>query len=396
MIDGTSFVYLDNAATTQALPEVCRAVEEALRICYGNPSSTHPLGTAAEEILRHTRRLLAEFLGVSDRHIIFTSGGTEANNLAIIGTAMAHAKSGRHIITSAVEHPAVLAPLAYLESKGWRITRIGVDAIGRVSPEAVAAAVSEDTVLVSIMAVNNEVGVIQPLAEIAGAVKKRRPQVLVHTDAVQALGKIELKPLEQGIDLASVSAHKLHGPKGVGALWHRPDLRLEPIIHGGGQENGRRSGTENVPGIAGFGQALRSAMAMGQAAGERLAGLRLKLIEGIEEIVPRSALNGPRTSHAAPHICNISWPGWTGEMLVRVLAEKGLYTSSAAACSSRRKNKGGQGSHVLRAMGLSPERVQSAVRFSFSLYQEEKDIDAALAIVAEVAKQLDDLKRRSR
>ncbi len=384
MSDG---IYLDNAATTRALPAVVAAVREALEDTYGNPSSLHAAGLRAEEIVAAARRRLASLLGVTERGIIFTSGGTEADNLAVLGSARAYARNGRHIVTSAVEHAAVLAPCQALAQAGWRISYIGVDAAGRVSPADVAAAVTEETVLISIMAVNNEVGTMQPLREIVQAARARKPDLLIHTDAVQALGMTPLEPAAWGVDMVTVSAHKMHGPKGCGALWTREGLRLLPLAFGGGQEGARRPGTENVPGIAGFGAALAAAAAEGAAAGARLAALQRKLAADLVAALPGTLANTPAEG-VAPHICSFSFPGLRAEVLLHALAEKGVYVSAGAACAAARKSA----SHVLQAMGLPAGRIASTLRFSLSRFNTENEIQRAVHLTAAVVAELGGLR----
>ena len=381
-----SQVYLDNAATTPATPAVCDAVLGALSDVYGNPSSLHTMGLAAERLVRDSRRTLASYLGVPERGVVFTGGGTESINQAILGVARAYRRRGQHVVTSAVEHAAVLSTCDRLERAGWRVTRVGVDELGRVSPSEVAGAVGEDTVLVSIMSVNNEVGTIQPIGEIVSAVRAQNAQCIIHSDAVQALGKIEVTPLSLGVDLMSFSAHKIHGPKGCGALWAGERVHLEPLMFGGGQEKGLRPGTENVPGIAGFGAAVKEFAQNGQEIQDRMFDLRNKLIEGVLKAVPEAVLNGPREVNVAPHICSLSFPGHEAEVLARALAQEGLFVSTGAACSSRRSTR--TGSHVLTAMGV-PETIRSAsLRFSLSSMTDDSDIEGAILKLTTVLAQL--------
>lgn len=382
----TAQVYLDNAATTRALPSVCEAVQQALDVSYGNPSSLHTMGLGAEHIIRQARRSLAAYLHVPERGIIFTSGGTEANNLAIVGSARSYRRRGRHIVISSIEHSAVLEPCAMLEREGWRVTRVGVDHRGRVSVAELAQAITEDTVLVSVMAVNNEVGTIQPVADIVQAVRRRNPRCLIHTDAIQGLGKVPLDLTGWDVDLASFSAHKIHGPKGCGALWVREGVRLEPTFHGGGQEAGMRSGTENVPGIAGFGAAIEHLKREGAAVQEGLITLRDRLIREVKSMLPEVVFNSPDDEDAAPHICNLAIPGWRGEVLVHALAEEGVFVSTGAACSSRRREPG---NHVLKAMQLTEETVVGSLRISLSELNTVDDVDFAVRKLAKVLTRLD-------
>jgi len=388
-------VYLDNAATTAALPSVADAVAHALMREYGNPSSLHQAGVAAEEIITAARRRLATALAVPEREIYFTSGGTEGDNMAIIGVAKAYARRGRHIVTSAIEHAALLSSCAALAAEGWHVTHIKVNNYGIVAQADVAAAVTDETTLVSIMAVNNEVGAVQPLPEIAAAVRRRRPDVILHTDAVQALGKIPLDLRRWGYDMATVSAHKIHGPKGCGALWVRDGIRLQPIMHGGSQERGQRPGTENVPGIAGFLAALEAldiSNASRQPQGQQqMRALRNQLITGVLAALPGSQLNGPVDDNAAPHIANISFPGIRAEVMLHALAARGVYVSAGAACSAAAR----KASHVLQAIGLPPGRIASALRFSLSPLTTAAEIDQAIAAVTAVGRELGSWKEDS-
>ena len=375
-------IYLDNAATTQATPAVCEAVQEALSTVYGNPSSLHAMGLAAEETVRKARRTLAAYLGVPDKSLVFTSGGTESVNLAIQGVAQSYQRRGKHMIISAIEHAAVLATCEMLERQGWRITRVGVDQHGLVLPEAIAEATCTETVLVSVMTVNNEVGSVQPIAEIVRAVRTRHPQCLIHTDAVQALGKIDVNPAAWGVDLLSLSAHKIHGPKGCGALWLREGVRLQPLLLGGGQERGLRSGTENVPGIAGFGAAVEQLATGGTAALRRMAHLRQRLIECLSEALPEAVINGPPPEHTAPHICSVAIPGMQAEVMARALAQEGVFVSTGAACSSRRSGR--TGTHVLEAMGVADTVRSASLRFGLSSMTTAEEIETAVSKLCRV------------
>jgi cysteine desulfurase len=375
-------IYLDNAATTPALPAVAAAVNRMLLQDYGNPSSLHNKGLTAEKQVKRTRRLLATILGGTENEIYFTSGGTEANNLAILGAT--RRRRGRHVITTAIEHAAVLAPYKYLEQEGWQVTILPVDHQGHVSAQQVADALRDDTALVSVMMVNNEVGTVQPLREIAAAVKARNKQCLLHTDAIQALGKIELDPEAWGIDLLSVSAHKIHGPKGVGALWLRSGIQVEPLVYGGGQERGLRSGTENVPGIVGFGAALEHLSDQQSQLIAHVIQLREAFISLIQGHLPEAVINSPLTA-AAPHICSIALPGLRGEVLVHALAQAGVYVSSGAACSSHHPQ---QRSHVLQAMGLEPEVIEGTLRFGLSYLNTMSEIEQAVDTLVKVVEQL--------
>ncbi len=406
-------VYLDNAATTRALPEVAAAVRRALEEDFGNPSSPHGLGVRAERLLRAAREEVAAALGVSPGEVVFTSGGTEANNLAVAGTARRLRGRGDHVVTTAVEHPSVLEACRSLEEEGFRVTVLPCDALGLVSPETLAQALEPGTVLVSTMHVNNEVGAVQPLAAFAEVLARHRRGAggggsgrgggdrlpLWHVDAVQSFLHLPLEPRVLGVDLLSVSAHKVHGPKGAGALWVREGVELRPLIRGGGQEGGRRGGTENVPGIAGFAAAVaalrRLAEGQGGVAGlaARLAGLRDTLAGRIRELVPEAVVNGPagaRPADAAPHILSVAFPGLRGEVLVRALEEEGVVAATGAACSARRRKP----SHVLAAMGLPPAVREGTLRFSLAVTGTAADVETAAAATGRAVARLRGFVRR--
>lgn len=369
-------IYLDNAATTAPDPAVVTAMTRALTEEYGNPSSLHGKGLRAERLVTAARALVAQTLAVAPEEIIFTSGGTESNALAIRGV-VARAR-GRHIITSAIEHSSVLTPLRRLAAEGYEVTELPVDRDGRVTVDHVVAAVRPDTVLVSIMAVNNEIGTIEPLREIGAALRRRsgdgRP-IAFHVDAVQAWGKIPLRPREWSVDLMSLSGHKVHGPKGSGVLYVRRGVELTPLLGGGEQERGLRPGTENVPGIVGLGEAARLVLERGEAAAAQMAALRDRLrsgLSGISEI----RVNTP-DAEAAPHILNASFAGIRGETLLHRLEMDGIFTSTGSACHSHDPAP----SHVLVAIGLHPTLAQGSLRFSLSRFTTPEEIDAAVDAV---------------
>lgn len=385
-------VYLDNSATTSPYPAVVRAVVEAMEEHYGNPSSLHKKGVEAGRVLSRAREAVAASLGVSPGEIVFTGGGTEAINLAIKGAPPG--RRGRHVITTVVEHPAVLNACGQLKEQNIEVTVLPVDGQGLVDPLQLREALRDDTYLVTVMYVNNEVGAVQPLDEIAGVLadfRKGGRKLLWHVDAVQAFGKLSVRPGELGVDLLSVSAHKAHGPKGVGALYAAQHIQLRPLVAGGGQENGRRSGTENVPGIAGFGAAAEVINREIRGTAEKIFTLKKKLVEGVLAAVPRAVLNGPpcweENQRCAPHIANISFPGLRGEILLHSLEERGIYVSTGSACASRKN----PGSHVLKAMGVNSELLEGAVRFSLSSLTTEEEIAYAVEQTAEVVRELYDL-----
>lgn len=374
-------VYLDNSATTLPYPEVVRAVAEAMEDNYGNPSSLHRKGVEAGRAVTRAREAVAAGLGVAPGEIVFTGGGSEAVNLAVKGVLPG--RRGRHVITTAVEHPAVLNACGQLKERGVEVTVLPVDGEGVVDPGHLRAALRDDTYLVAIMHVNNEVGAVQPLDELAAVIAEFRRagrRLLWYVDAVQAYGKLPQRPAELGVDLLSVSAHKVHGPKGVGALYVAPRTPLQPLVAGGGQEAGLRSGTENVPGIAGFGAAAAviAREALDGHAAKKLFALKKRLVEGILAAVPGAVLNGPAcredNPRCAPHIANISFPGLRGEVLLHSLEGRGIYVSTGSACASRKN----PGSHVLKAMGLKGELLEGAIRFSLSYTNTEEEIDYAV------------------
>lgn len=367
-------IYLDNAATTRPDPAVVAAMVEVLTEGYGNPSSIHGKGLEAERRVAEARAQVAAVLGVPPATVVFTSGGTEANNLAIKGAA--HATSGRrHLVGTAVEHSSVLSVLRSLEAQGFSATIVPVDHTGRVDPDEVRRQVRPETALVSVMAVNNEAGTVQPIAEIAGVLRearggKRFP--LLHVDAVQAYGRVPLPSAE--IDLLTVSAHKVHGPKGIGALIVREGVRLDPLLHGGEQQRGVRPGTENVPGIVGFGRAAVRLRDDGETTVAQLRRLRARLIARAS-LIDGVLVNGPDAdADAAPHIVNLSIRGVRGETLVHRLEMDGVYVSTGSACHSRDPRP----SHVLVAMGLSPEEALSSVRISLARTTTDDDVDEAV------------------
>lgn len=376
-------LYLDNSATTRPLDEVVDAIVEVMKVHYGNPSSLYRLGMEAEQLLNQSRTVIAQSLGVRPEWVVFTSGGTESNNLAIKGTAYSYRSRGKHLITTEIEHASVYECFRQLEEEGFRVTYLKPDSSGAVSVKAVEEALTPDTILVSIMHVNNETGVIQPIREI-GEMLKNHPRILFHVDAVQSVGKIPLDPEGWGIDLLSVSAHKLHGPKGVGLLLKREGLKLRPLLAGGGQEFCIRSGTENVPLIVGMAKALRIAMERRAEHMDKLYALRDALIARLRDI-PGIRLNGVQErGKVAPHIINFSIPGLKSEVVVHALEQHGIYVSAGSACSSGDEKP----SRVLLAMGLSEAEASSAIRVSLSPQLTEADMDRFIQALETVIKTL--------
>lgn len=379
-------IYLDNSATTRVREEVAEAVMAAMTRQYGNPSSLHRKGIEAERLVKESREILAQALRVSVEEIFFTSGGTEANNLAIKGVA--RARRGRHLITTAIEHPSVLNTFAQLEEEGFRVTYLRVNNEGIIDPEELRASLRPETILVSTMYINNEIGSIQPLEAIGSVLKEHEGDVLWHVDAVQAFGKLPLRPRQLGIHLLSISGHKFHGPKGIGALYVARNVNIKPLFGGGEQERGLRSGTENVPGIVGMGVAARLALAEQEEAVARMAALKKQLVDGILSRVPDTRLNGPRTG--APHIANISFTGVKGEVLVHALEGVGIYVSTGSACSSRQPKP----SHVLTALGLARPELEGALRFSLSSLNTAEEIEYTIARLEELVSELRRFQRR--
>ena len=352
----------------------------ALGDAYGNPSSLHKKGSDAELMLKKAKERIARTLKAGAKEIYFTSGGTEANNLALLGGARARKRQGDHVIISAVEHPSVSAAADELAREGFRVTRIGTDARGLVSPDELEAALTPETVLVSVMGVNNEVGAREPFEEIGRRIKAFDSRILFHVDAVQAYGKVRIVPKQCGIDLLSASGHKIHGPKGIGFLYIRDRVRIEPIIYGGEQQKGIRSGTENMPGIVGMGRAAELAYENFDERTAALYELKEYLQSGLERL-DNVRVNGPRERElSAPHIVSAAFTGIRSEVLLHALEEKGIYASAGSACSSRKKSV----SPTLHAIGLSDELAGSTLRFSLSHYTRREELDTVLAALAEL------------
>ena len=375
-------IYLDNAATTRVAPEVFEAMSPFLQDEYGNPSSVYALAGRSAAALEDGRRSLAEFIGAEPEEIIFVGSGSEADNLAIKGTM--RKKDGGHMITSAIEHHAVLHTCKYLQEEGYDLTVVGVDQHGLVDPREVADAIREDTRLITIMHSNNEVGTIQPIVEIAAIARERG--IKMHTDAVQSLGKVPLNVDALGVDMMSFSAHKLHGPKGVGALYIRKGFRPEPIIHGGGQERRLRAGTENVPGIVGFGRAVSLAAELGHEPAERMRGLRDKLIAGVLEAIPETVLSGHPVERL-PNIASFLFRYIEGEGILLSLDMKDIAGSSGSACTSGSLDP----SHVLLSMGYPHEIAHGSLRLSLSRYTTEQEIDTVLEVLPPIIQRLRDM-----
>lgn len=380
--------YLDNSATTRCSKRVLQIVQQTMDVDYGNPSSLHTKGIDAERYVKDAAAKIAKTLKVAEKEIYFTSGGTESNNLALIGTAMANRRTGRRLVTTQIEHPSVLNAMAHLEESGFEVVCLPVDKDGILSLEALGKAVNEETILVSIMQVNNETGTIQPIQEAAAVVHERNPGTLIHVDAVQSYGKMRIYPKKLGIDMLSASGHKIHGPKGIGFLYIKDKTKIKPILFGGGQQSGMRSGTHNVPGIAGLGEAAAQAYENMEEKIEHLHLLRERFLDGVSQV------EGIRVNSilecSAPHIVNISVSGVRSEVLLHALEEWGVYVSAGSACSSNHHTVSG----TLSAMHVEPELLESAVRFSFSSTTQEEEIDYAIQRLSELVPKLRRYTRR--
>lgn len=372
--------YLDNSATTRCLESVRDIVVKTMMEDYGNPSSRHRKGMEAEQYLRDAREKIARTMKVNEKEIFFTSGGTESNNWALIGAAMANRRAGMHIITTAVEHAAVIQPMLYLEEQGFRITYLPADRYGRVSLSALQEAVCEDTILVSVMYVNNELGAVEPVAEIGRFLKEKHPNVLFHVDAIQAYGKYRIFPKKMGIDMLSVSGHKIHGPKGAGFLYIREGVKIRPLILGGGQQKGMRSGTDHVPGIAGLGEAAHEAYQDFEEKREHLLALKKYFMEEAAKL-PGAVLNSLPGEEGAPHIVSVSFRGVRSEVLLHALEERGIYVSSGSACSSNKKMPV---STVLKEIGMERDLLDSTLRFSFSRFNTEEELAYSIEALKEL------------
>lgn len=375
--------YLDNSATTRCSDRACQLMVDLLMKDYGNPSSLHMKGIEAERFVETAKKKIAKTLRVSEKEIIFTSGGTESNNLAIIGAAMANRRAGNHIITTSIEHASVENPMEFLKEQGFEITYLSVDENGIISLEELEEAVTEQTILVSMMQVNNEIGAIEPVAEAAELIKKKNPDTLIHVDAIQSYGKMYIYPKKLGIDMLSVSGHKIHGPKGSGFLWVKEKTKLKPLILGGGQQKGMRSGTENVPAIAGLGEAAEEIYENLDEKRAHLYGLKQRFIDGIEKL-EGTHVNGKTGEDSAPHIVSVSFEGIRSEVLLHSLEDRGIYVSSGSACSSNNHAGKQKGSKTLRNIHLKENLLDSTLRFSFSVHTTEEEIDYALEVLGEL------------
>ena len=375
--------YFDNSATTRCYDSVRDIVVKTMTEDFGNPSAMHKKGIEAENYVKESARILAGLMKVTEKEILFTSGGTESNNLALIGGAMANKRSGNHIITTSVEHAAVGQPAAYLEELGFEVTYLPVDERGVVKLDALEEALRPDTILVSTMYVNNEVGSVMPIEQIGKMVHQKSPKALYHADAIQAFGKYRIYPKKLGIDLMSVSAHKIHGPKGAGFLYISEKAKVQPQILGGGQQNGMRSGTDNVPGIAGLGVAAKEIYDHFDENIEHLYELKERLAEGLLSM-ENVRINGMAVREGAPQILSASFLGIRSEVLLHTLEEREIYVSAGSACSSHKR----KASSTLTAMGMPKDQKESTVRFSFSEENTLEEVDYCLSVLTEVVPML--------
>lgn len=367
-------VYLDNSATTKCYESVREIVGKVMCDDYGNPSSMHKKGVDAEKYVRESKETLAKILKVQEKELYFTSGGTESDNLALIGCARANRRAGKHLITSSIEHPAILNTMQYLEQEeGIRVTYLPVDSDGRIRLDVLKKVLCDETILVSIMYVNNEVGSVQPIEEAVQIVKNYNRNILFHVDAVQGFGKYRIHPKRMGIDLMSISGHKIHGPKGSGILYVNEKVKIKPIVFGGEQQKNVRSGTENVPGIAGIGLAAKEIYTDFDKKIAKMRDLKNYFIDGVSQI-DRTVIHGCTDESSAPHIISVGFAGIRSEVLLHTLENKGIYVSAGSACASNHPAISG----VLRGIGVKPEYLDSTLRFSFSEFTTKEEIDYTL------------------
>ena len=371
--------YFDNSATTKCSAKAVELMTKVLLEDYGNPSSLHLKGVDAEDYIKEARNQICKTMKINENELIFTSGGTESNNLAIIGAAMANKRSGKHLITTKIEHAAVGSPMKFLEEQGFTVTYLDVDKDGIISLEELEQAITPETILVSIMYVNNEIGAVEPIEEAAKIIKEKNPNTLFHVDAIQAYGKYQIYPKRMGIDMMSVSGHKIHGPKGIGFLYVKEKTKLKPIIYGGGQQKGMRSGTENVPGAAGLGQAAMEAYENFAEKQNYLYELKQAFIEGIEEF-EWAHVNGKTGRDSAPHIVSVSFDNVRSEVLLHTLEDRNIFVSAGSACSSNKPAV----SATLQAIKVKKEYLDSTVRFSFSTENTMDEVDYCLEVLGEI------------
>jgi len=377
-------IYLDNSATTKQHPQVTAEMVKYMEENFGNPSSLYQLGVDSEKAVKNARKQLSEAMGLTQGKVYFTSGGTESDNMAVFGAVRAMKRRGNRIVTTSVEHPAVLECCKLLEERGFDVEYVGVDRNCRLDMEQLEAAIDENTILVTVMHVNNEAGTIMPVREIKSIMRRKNCQGIFHCDAVQSFGKLELP---DGADLISVSGHKIHGPKGSGALYIRDRVNLPAFINGGGQEGGKRSGTENVPAIIGLGEAAALSQRNRGSDVKRMSKIRKYLMEGLQSEIGDIVVNSPceaggKAGQCCASVLNISFLGTRGEVLLHTLEQDGIYASTGSACSSNKKGD----SHVLRAMGLTDKEIEGTLRFSFGCFNEKAEMDFVIDKVAAAVK----------
>jgi cysteine desulfurase len=400
-------IYLDNSATTRIYDDVSELCMKTMMEDYGNASSMHHKGVVAENYLKKASEQIAKTLKAKPKEILFTSGGTESDNIAVIGGAMAHHREGKHLITTCIEHPAILNSMKYLEDQGFEVTYLKVSEEGLIDLEELKSAIREDTILVSIMAVNNEIGVVQPLEEAGKIIHAANPRIIFHVDAVQGYGKEQLIPKQMGIDMLSVSGHKIHAPKGIGFLYIKDGVRIVPITYGGGQQGGLRSGTLNIPGIAGLGRAAEEIYSTLDENRKMLYSLKFRLIKGLTTELPDIRINGIDTSDrkisdltdeelteviskTAPHIVSVSVKGVRAEVLLHALEDKEIYVSAGSACSSNHPSV----STTLKAICIPKELYDSTVRISMSEFTTAEEIDETVKVFKEIVPMLRQFSRR--
>ena len=371
--------YFDNSATTRVLDSVKDIMVKTMTEDYGNPAAKHRKGMEAEQYIREARKIIADSMKVQEKEILFTSGGSESNNMALIGTAWANQRAGKHIISTAIEHPSVYNPLGVLEELGFEVTILPVDHDGHISLKELEEAIRPDTILVSTMYVNNEVGAVEPVEEISRVIKAKNPSALYHVDAIQAYGKYVIRPKKQGIDLLSVSSHKIHGPKGVGFLYIRSGVKIKPLIYGGGQQAGMRSGTENVPGVAGFGAAVKEMYTDHAEKIQKLIGLKDYMTDRLGEI-EGTVINSKKGEASAPQIVSVSFEGVRSEVLLHALEDKGIYVSSGSACSSNHPGISG----TLKGIGVAQKLLDSTIRISFGIFNTKEEVDYTIDVLKEL------------
>jgi cysteine desulfurase len=372
--------YLDNSATTSVIPEVAELVCKIMVKDYGNPSSMHLKGVEAERYIRTAKETFAKIMRVSEKEIIFTSGGTESDNMAIIGSALANKRRGKHIITTVIEHPAVLEAFRFLEEQGFEVTYLPVNNYGIVEAETLKSSLREDTILVSVMYVDNEIGALEPIGELGKIIKDYNKDIIFHVDAVQAFGKFRIYPYKDNVDLMSISSHKIHGPKGVGVLFIKDKTKIRPITFGGGQQKNMRSGTENVPGIAGMALAASILYEKFDEDTDRMYELKQYFVDEVKKI-EGTTVNGLTARDSAPHVVSVSFEGITrSEVLLHALEDKGIFVSSGSACASNHPALSG----TLQSIGVKKELLTSTLRFSFSIFTTKEELEYTIATINEL------------